>query len=103
MYWFTTAASPGEPSDYSAAARFWSPNYIQHSAHIEPGREGMDWPSVDPAWRIGVPQWRPKTWQPGKEILVSPASKQHQDKHSTSHACEALMPAQQSMLEPRYQ
>ena len=23
--------------DYSAAQRFWSPNYIQHSAHIEPG------------------------------------------------------------------
>jgi hypothetical protein len=21
--------------------RFWSPNYIQHSAHIEPGREGL--------------------------------------------------------------
>jgi len=27
--------------DYSAAARFWSPNYIQHSAHIPPGREGL--------------------------------------------------------------
>ena len=27
--------------DYTAAARFWSPNYIQHSAHIEPGREGL--------------------------------------------------------------
>ena len=27
--------------DYSAAERFWSPNYIQHSAHIEPGREGL--------------------------------------------------------------
>ena len=24
-----------------AAERFWSPNYIQHSAHIEPGREGL--------------------------------------------------------------
>ena len=24
--------------DYAAAERFWSPNYIQHSAHIEPGR-----------------------------------------------------------------
>jgi len=23
--------------DYAAAERFWSPNYIQHSAHIEPG------------------------------------------------------------------
>jgi predicted SnoaL-like aldol condensation-catalyzing enzyme len=27
--------------DYTAAERFWSPNYIQHSAHIEPGREGL--------------------------------------------------------------
>jgi predicted SnoaL-like aldol condensation-catalyzing enzyme len=25
--------------DYVAAERFWSPNYIQHSAHIAPGRE----------------------------------------------------------------
>jgi predicted SnoaL-like aldol condensation-catalyzing enzyme len=27
--------------DYKAAGRFWSPNYIQHSAHIEPGRDGL--------------------------------------------------------------
>jgi predicted SnoaL-like aldol condensation-catalyzing enzyme len=27
--------------DYAAAERFWSPNYIQHSAHIEPGRNGL--------------------------------------------------------------
>jgi predicted SnoaL-like aldol condensation-catalyzing enzyme len=27
--------------DYSAAERFWSPNYIQHSAHIGPGRNGL--------------------------------------------------------------
>ncbi len=26
---------------YAAAERFWSPKYIQHSAHIEPGREGL--------------------------------------------------------------
>jgi len=25
--------------DYEAAARFWSDTYIQHSDHIEPGRE----------------------------------------------------------------
>ena len=25
--------------DHAAAERLWSPNYIQHSAHIEPGRE----------------------------------------------------------------
>jgi predicted SnoaL-like aldol condensation-catalyzing enzyme len=27
--------------DYTAAERFWPPDYIQHSAHIEPGREGL--------------------------------------------------------------
>src|SRR6476659_3348862 len=27
--------------DYAAAEKFWSPNYIQHSAHIAPGREGL--------------------------------------------------------------
>jgi predicted SnoaL-like aldol condensation-catalyzing enzyme len=27
--------------DYEAAARFWSPDYIQHSAHIPPGRNGL--------------------------------------------------------------
>jgi predicted SnoaL-like aldol condensation-catalyzing enzyme len=27
--------------DYAAAARFWSPDYIQHSAHIPPGRDGL--------------------------------------------------------------
>jgi predicted SnoaL-like aldol condensation-catalyzing enzyme len=27
--------------DYVAAERFWSPSYVQHSAHIAPGREGL--------------------------------------------------------------
>ena len=27
--------------DYEAAKRFWSDTYIQHSAHIEPGRDGL--------------------------------------------------------------
>jgi predicted SnoaL-like aldol condensation-catalyzing enzyme len=27
--------------DYAAAARFWSPDYMQHSAHIAPGRDGL--------------------------------------------------------------
>jgi predicted SnoaL-like aldol condensation-catalyzing enzyme len=27
--------------DYAAAEKFWSDRYIQHSAHIEPGREGL--------------------------------------------------------------
>ena len=27
--------------DYKAAEAYWSPKYIQHSAHIPPGREGL--------------------------------------------------------------
>ena len=27
--------------DYAEAERYWSPRYIQHSAHIKPGREGL--------------------------------------------------------------
>jgi predicted SnoaL-like aldol condensation-catalyzing enzyme len=27
--------------DYEAAARFWSDHYVQHSGHIEPGRDGL--------------------------------------------------------------
>jgi predicted SnoaL-like aldol condensation-catalyzing enzyme len=27
--------------DYAEAERYWSPDYIQHSAHIGPGREGL--------------------------------------------------------------
>jgi predicted SnoaL-like aldol condensation-catalyzing enzyme len=27
--------------DYAAAEKFWSSRYIQHSAHIAPGREGL--------------------------------------------------------------
>jgi len=27
--------------DYAEAERYWSPDYIQHSAHIKPGREGL--------------------------------------------------------------
>ena len=27
--------------DYAAAEKYWSRNYIQHSAHIEPGRDGL--------------------------------------------------------------
>src|SRR5439155_16675053 len=27
--------------DYDAAAKFWSPDYVQHSAHIPPGRDGL--------------------------------------------------------------
>jgi predicted SnoaL-like aldol condensation-catalyzing enzyme len=27
--------------DYKTAERYWSSNYIQHSAHIPPGRDGL--------------------------------------------------------------
>jgi predicted SnoaL-like aldol condensation-catalyzing enzyme len=27
--------------DYAAGEKFWSPRYIQHSAYIEPGRDGL--------------------------------------------------------------
>ena len=27
--------------DFEAAAKFWSPDYIQHRAHIPPGRDGL--------------------------------------------------------------
>ena len=27
--------------DYVAAERYWSPDYVQHSAHIAPGRDGL--------------------------------------------------------------
>jgi hypothetical protein len=29
--------------DYEAAERYWSDKYIQHGAHIQPGREGLFW------------------------------------------------------------
>jgi hypothetical protein len=28
-------------SDYARAQRYWSDEYIQHSAHIGPGRDGL--------------------------------------------------------------
>ena len=27
--------------DYEAAEKLWSPDYVQHSAHIPPGRDGL--------------------------------------------------------------
>ena len=27
--------------DYATTEKFWSPDYIQHSAHISPGRDGL--------------------------------------------------------------
>jgi predicted SnoaL-like aldol condensation-catalyzing enzyme len=31
----------GNRRDFVAAQRFWSPDYIEHSAHIPPGRDGL--------------------------------------------------------------
>ena len=28
-------------ADFACAEKYWSPNYIQHSSHIEPGRDGL--------------------------------------------------------------
>ena len=33
--------TPFNKRDYARAERYWSPDYIQHSAHIAPGREGL--------------------------------------------------------------
>ena len=35
--------------DYKVAERYWSSNYIQHSAHIPPGRDGLFNPDQKPA------------------------------------------------------
>ena len=35
---FDAAFNKRDPLAYE---RYWTPNYIQHSAHIEPGREGL--------------------------------------------------------------
>jgi predicted SnoaL-like aldol condensation-catalyzing enzyme len=35
---FDAAFNKRDPSAYD---RYWSPNYIQHSAHIAPGRDGL--------------------------------------------------------------
>ena len=45
--------TPFNKRDYAAAERFWSPDYIQHSAHIAPGREGLFdlIKSLPPTWR----------------------------------------------------
>jgi predicted SnoaL-like aldol condensation-catalyzing enzyme len=33
--------TPFNKRDYHAAERFWSERYLQHSAHIAPGRDGL--------------------------------------------------------------
>jgi predicted SnoaL-like aldol condensation-catalyzing enzyme len=33
--------TPFNKRDYKATERYWSSNYIQHSAHIAPGRDGL--------------------------------------------------------------
>jgi hypothetical protein len=39
--------------DFVAAEKFWSPSYIQHSAHIPPGRDGLfGFPGYGPPTRF---------------------------------------------------
>src|SRR6266436_5044241 len=47
--------------DYVAAERFWSPNYMQHSAHIAPGREGL----------FGLIQSMPETLKYEHDMIVA--------------------------------
>src|SRR5262249_3874060 len=47
--------------DYKAAERFWSERYIQHSAHIEPGRDGL----------FNLVRSLPKTLRYENQLIVS--------------------------------
>src|SRR5258708_24979560 len=47
--------------DYAAAERFWSTDYIQNSAHIPPGREGL----------FGLVRGLPRTLQHETERMVA--------------------------------
>jgi predicted SnoaL-like aldol condensation-catalyzing enzyme len=49
--------------DYEAAERYWSPNYIQHSAHIPPGRDGLF--DLIRAFRRRLDMSRERLWQKG--------------------------------------
>jgi hypothetical protein len=40
--------------NYAAAERFWSPRYIQHSAHIVPGRDVVRVDGPDLAQRVAA-------------------------------------------------
>jgi predicted SnoaL-like aldol condensation-catalyzing enzyme len=75
--------------DYVAVERYWSPDYIQHSAHIEPGRDGLftlikNVPSTlkyEPGVIVAEGDFvivhgrfsghgRPKTWIAGKSFRI---------------------------------
>jgi hypothetical protein len=69
--------------DYATAERFWSPRYIQHSAHIEPGREGlMNHLAPSPATRVlradREPSSRRITWDENRLGRSPPPSCQGQ-------------------------
>jgi hypothetical protein len=60
--------------DYAAAEKFWSPDYIQHSAHIEPGREGLFFIEgaltstelvLQEQLELGGPEWLPEQYYLG--------------------------------------
>jgi predicted SnoaL-like aldol condensation-catalyzing enzyme len=52
--------------DYAAAERYWPADYIQHSAHIGPGRDGL----FNPIKSLNPIQSRPPTlrYEPGKIV-----------------------------------
>ena len=55
--------------DYGAAERFWSDSYIQHSAHIAPGREGL----------FALVRSLPKTLRYEKQLILA------EDDHVIAH------------------
>ena len=74
--------------DYVAAERYWSPHYIQHSAHIAPGRGGLFnlIKSIPPTLK----------YEPGTIV----AAKAHQTSRSAHHSLK--LPMQGASHERRY-
>ena len=56
--------------DYAAAERYWSPHYIQHNAHIEPGFNHMAFTAED---RSDVDKMYELLKQIGATVLDAPA------------------------------
>ena len=52
-------------SSTAVAERFWSPNYIQHRAHIPPGRDGL----------LGLVKDLPSTLKYEMQSIVADADK----------------------------
>src|SRR5271163_4902966 len=66
--------------DFAAAEAFFSPNYVQHSAHIPPGREGLfelvkSFPSTHQREMVCVARSRPRSRSGSGRVLVDPSMK----------------------------